>query len=357
MGELHLEHLTLGYGPQPVVRDLTLAVADGEMMSLLGPSGAGKTTILRAVAGFIRPRAGRIRIDGQPMDGLPPEQRAAVMVFQKSLLFPFLNVADNIGFGLKMQGFRPPESRRRVAEIMDLTGLSGLGRRKVHEISGGQQQRVALARALVLQPAVLLLDEPLSSLDANLRQQMREFIQQVQAETRVTTLFVTHDQSEALMMSHRVSLLLDGRLRQVGTPRQLFYRPADPEVARFFGGENFFEGRIHGGKLVTAFGDFPAGGAEDHGHRALATIRPEDVGLEPEAPGAGVIGEVAQTRFEGMATRLWIRCEAGTVVVLAAESRWRIGQRLSVVFPSGKVRIFPHPPAEAQSHPEKEKAR
>lgn len=341
MGELRLEQVALGYGPQPVVRDLTLSVADGEMMSLLGPSGAGKTTILRAVAGFIRPRAGRILIDGRPVDHLPPEQRKAVMVFQKALLFPFLDVAANIGFGLKMQGLDATDIRRRVEAIMALTGLAGLGRRKVHEISGGQQQRAALARALVLQPAVLLLDEPLSSLDANLRQQMREFIQQIQAETRVTTLFVTHDQSEALMMSHRVSLLLDGRLRQTGTPRQLFYRPADPAVARFFGAENFFDGRIENGRLVTAFGDFPAPGAAGNGHRPLATIRPEDVRLAPEKADGAVMGEVAQTRFEGMATRLWIRCAGTTVVALTPESRWTAGQRLAVVFPPEKVRIFP----------------
>jgi ABC-type Fe3+/spermidine/putrescine transport system ATPase subunit len=343
MGELRLEHVALGYGPQPVVRDLTLSLTDGEMMSLLGPSGAGKTTILRAVAGFIRPGAGRILIDGRPVNDLPPERRAVVMVFQKALLFPFLDVRENIGFGLKMQGLDAGETRRRVDAVMALTGLAGLGRRKVHEISGGQQQRAALARALVLQPAVLLLDEPLSSLDANLRQQMREFIQQIQAETGVTTLFVTHDQSEALMMSHRVSLLLDGRLRQTGTPRQLFYLPADPEVARFFGGENFFDGRMENGRLVTDFGTFPAPEAPDNGYRPVATIRPEDVCLEPAQRAGAVLGEVVQTRFEGMATRIWLRCAGGTVVALAPESRWTVGQRLAVVFPPDKVRIFPEP--------------
>lgn len=331
MGELRLESLALGYGPDPVVRDLTLSVTDGEMMSLLGPSGAGKTTILRAVAGFIRPRAGRVLIDGRPVDHLPPERRGAVMVFQKALLFPFLDVAGNIAFGLKMQGLAGVDIRRRVDAVLALTGLAGLGQRKVHEISGGQQQRATLARALVLQPAVLLLDEPLSSLDANLRQQMREFIQQVQAETRVTTLFVTHDQREALMMSHRVSLLLDGRLRQTGTPRQLFYFPADPEVARFFGGENFFDGRIENGRLVTAFGDFPAPGVAANGQRPVATIRPEDVCLEPAERDGAVLGEVVQTRFEGKATRVWLRCAGGTVVAMTprAAGRWVNGWRWS----------------------------
>ena len=239
MGELQLKNLTIRYGSVPIVRNLNLEVHDGEMVALLGPSGAGKTTVLKAVAGLIHPHEGEIIIDGQPVKNLPPEKRNAVMVFQKSLLFPFMNVAQNIAFGMRMQGFQGREARFKIREIMQLTELDGLGQRKIHELSGGQQQRVSLARALVLKPAILLLDEPLSNLDANLRQQMRELIQDIQTETRITTLFVTHDQAEALMISHRVGLLLDGRLRQVGEPRDLFYRPADTDVARFFGGCNF----------------------------------------------------------------------------------------------------------------------
>jgi ABC-type Fe3+/spermidine/putrescine transport system ATPase subunit len=160
---------------------------------------------------------------------------------------------------------------------------------------------------------------------------------------------VTHDQSEALMMSHRVSLLLDGRLRQTGTPRQLFYRPADPDVARFFGGENFFEGRIENGRFDTAFGTFPAEGITGNGTRRQATIRPEDICLAPETAGDGVIGKVVQTRFEGMATRIWLGCDAGTVVALTPESRWTVGQRLRVIFPPGRVRIFPLSPGQPEA--------
>lgn len=242
MGELLLRNLTIRYGSTAVVRDFDLEVLDGEMVALLGPSGTGKTTLLKAVAGLIHPYRGEIIIDGQPVNYLPPEKRSAVMVFQKSLLFPFLNVAQNIAFGLRMKGRQGRDTRQKIQEIMQLTELTGLEQRKVHELSGGQQQRVSLARALVLKPAILLLDEPLSNLDANLRQQMRELIQDIQAETRITTLFVTHDQAEALMISHRVGLLLDGRLRQVGKPRDLFYRPADPEVARFFWWLQFYPG-------------------------------------------------------------------------------------------------------------------
>ena len=176
-----------------------------------------------------------------------------------------------------MQGRQGRDTRKKIQEIMQLTELTGLGQRKVHELSGGQQQRVSLARALVLKPAILLLDEPLSNLDANLRQQMRELIQDIQAETRITTLFVTHDQAEALMISHRVGLLLDGRLRQVGQPRDLFYRPADPDVARFFGGCNFIRGRIKDGHFHSEFATVPTSHTNGNGHLLTATIRPEDI--------------------------------------------------------------------------------
>ena len=199
MGELLLRNLTIRYGSTPVVRNFNLEVLDGEMVALLGPSGTDKTTVLKTVAGLIHPHKGEIIIDGQPVTDLPPEKRNAVMVFQKSLLFPFLNVAQNIAFGMRMQGFQGREAQNKIQEIMQLTELDGLGQRKIHELSGGQQQRVSLARALVLKPAILLLDEPLSNLDANLRRQMRELIQDIQTETGITTLFITHDKAEALM--------------------------------------------------------------------------------------------------------------------------------------------------------------
>jgi ABC-type Fe3+/spermidine/putrescine transport system ATPase subunit len=343
MASLDLEGLVIGYGRETVVKDFTLAVADGEMVSLLGPSGAGKTTVLKAVAGLHAPAAGTIRIDGVPVDGLPPERRNAVMVFQKPLLFPFMNVEQNIGFGLRMRGAGAGEARDRIGEILEMTELAGFGRRKVHELSGGQQQRVALARALVLRPGVLLLDEPLSSLDATLRQQMRELILKLQAQTGITMVFVTHDQSEALMMSHRVSLLLGGRLRQVGTPRELFYAPSDPEVARFFGGDNFFEGRLRDGRLATPFGDFAVSGLEGNGHLRTATIRPEEIRLRPSASGdgEGLAGEVSRVSFEGIATRVWIRCRGRSLVALTPDAGYRPGQRVSVSLPAEKIRVFP----------------
>jgi ABC-type Fe3+/spermidine/putrescine transport system ATPase subunit len=265
------------------------------------------------------------------------------MVFQKPLLFPFMNVSQNIGFGLRMRGQAGGETARHVDHILALTRLEGLSHRKVHELSGGQQQRVALARALVLKPSILLLDEPLSNLDATLRQRMRELIQTIQAETRMTMLFVTHDQSEALMLSHRVALLLDGRLRQVGAPRQLFHYPADPEVARFFGGKNFFQGHIQDGMYHSDFGVFAVGPQDGNGHQRTATIRPEDIRIVPRRAGSsgGLAGRIVKTNFEGSATRIVVACGAGELVVLTSHDGFLPGQEVDVTVPPDKLRLFP----------------
>ncbi|MBL0713817.1 MAG: ABC transporter ATP-binding protein [Desulfosarcina sp.] len=343
MGALRLKDLTIHYGRQPVVRDFNLDIHDGEMVSLLGPSGAGKNTILKVVAGLLTPVRGEIFIDGRPVSGLPPEKRDAVMVFQKALLFPFMNVEQNIAFGLKMRGDTGRRQDRAVARILALTRLEGLGRRKVHELSGGQQQRVALARALVLAPAILLMDEPLSNLDANLRQEMRELILDIQSELGITTLFVTHDQAEALMMSQRVALLLEGRLRQVGSPRTLFHRPADPDVARFFGGGNFFKGHMRAGSFDSDFGRFAIEKISGNGHQRTATIRPEDVQLVdgPSDLPDSFEGTVVRTRFEGMATRVWVSCPAGDLVVLTSTAGIACGQVVRLRLPPHKIRVFP----------------
>jgi ABC-type Fe3+/spermidine/putrescine transport system ATPase subunit len=342
MGNLALERVRIAYDGAVVVRDVSLEVADGELVSLLGPSGAGKTSLLRAVAGLLDPAGGDIRIDGRSVLGLPPERRSAVMVFQRPLLFPFMTVGRNIAFGLHMQRIPEPERRRRIRAMLELTRLNGLEHRRAHEISGGEQQRAALARALVLKPSILLLDEPLSSLDAGLRREMRELLQDIQAETRTTMLFVTHDQSEALQLSHRVGVLLGGGLRQVGAPRELFHRPADVEVARFLGGSNFLEGRIRQGRFECPAGSFAAPGHPDtNGRPATAAIRPEDILVE--APGAGGLsGRVRKASFEGAATRLWIDCGGTDIVALTARADLNPGQAVTVRLPAEKIRIFPH---------------
>jgi ABC-type Fe3+/spermidine/putrescine transport system ATPase subunit len=343
MGELRLENLTIAYTGLTVIRDFNLRMAEGEMVSLLGPSGAGKTTILKAIAGLLRPAAGDICIDGASVLDLPAEKRDAVLVFQKPLLFPFMNVAQNVAFGLRMNGqIGARERRQRIEEILALTELSGMEGRRVHELSGGQQQRVSLARALVLKPAILLLDEPLSNLDATLRQQMRALIQTIQAETGITTLFVTHDQSEALMLSHRVCLLLEGRLRQVGRPHQLFHQPADPEVARFFGGVNFFKGEVSGGLFISPYATAEAD-TDQSLKNITATIRPEDIQISANCnghPSSALDGQVRKTSFEGIATRIWVACEDQEFVVLTPDTGFCPGDRVVLELPAEKLRLF-----------------
>lgn len=341
MGKLTIQDVDIRYGDHAVITNFSLTVQNGELVSILGPSGAGKTTILKAVAGLLEPAGGEIFINDLPVTHLPPEKRDAVLVFQKPLLFPFMNVEQNVAFGLRMRGRLGQKEQRQIEEILELVQLRGLNRRKIHELSGGQQQRVSLARALVLKPAILLLDEPLSNLDSNLRQQMRELIQDIQAQTRITTLFVTHDQAEALMLSHRVTLLLDGQLRQVGTPQELFYQPVDVEVARFFGGCNFFHGHIHNGLLHSEIGAFPVQYQASNGHRFTATIRPEDVCISCESDQQGIVGKVRSVNFEGMTTRIRVQIQDHECVALTNQQGFTPEQSVRLHFPPEKIRVFP----------------
>ncbi len=341
MGRLIIKNLQVGYDADPIIDGLDLVVEDGERVSILGPSGTGKTTILKAVAGLLPIQSGAISIDDHRIDTLLPEKRDTVMVFQKPLLFPFMNVFENIAFGLRMNHCAKGEIRPRITKILELTQLAGFENRKIHQLSGGQQQRVALARALVLKPAVLLLDEPLSSLDASLRQRMRELILSIQAQTRITTLFVTHDQTEALMMSDRVALVLGGVLRQVGSPQTLFHHPADPQVARFFGGVNFLDARVEDGHYLTSIGLLPGLTPNGVGPQVIATIRPEDI-LVSNQNGAGILGKIKHTRFEGTTSRLWVEC--GDSIVLEAlvnQEPALPGSPVWLTLPPDKIRLFP----------------
>lgn len=232
---LALEGVSAGYGRGRVIADFSLAVERGELVALLGPSGSGKTTILKLVAGLMAPDAGDIRIDGQSMLGIPAERRSAAMVFQKPLLFPYLNVRENVAFGLKMRKTPDAEIRARVGKALELVQLSGFDSRRPNELSGGQEQRVALARALVIEPKILLLDEPFSALDQNLRIEMARLVRGVQKLLNITTLFVTHNQEEAAALADRTGLLLAGRLEQLGSTREFYTAPRTLEAARFFG--------------------------------------------------------------------------------------------------------------------------
>ena len=278
---LDVEALTHSYGgDEPALSELTLSVKPGELVALLGPSGCGKTTALKVIAGLLSPTRGDVRIGGESVLGVPPERRGAAMVFQKSLLFPHMTVEGNVGFGLRMRGVPRGEARERAAKALKRVRMEGFAGRKPCALSGGQQQRVALARALVTKPRLLLLDEPLSALDANLREGMRELIKEVQREGGHTSVFVTHDQEEAVVLADRIALITDGRLRMYDHPEAFYERPSSREVAEFFGATNFLRGRARNGSVQTPLGALRLANPAPFGEEITLTIRPEAVRLE-----------------------------------------------------------------------------
>src|SRR6185436_834709 len=265
MARLEIDRVTKRYGEVHAVRDVTLDVADGEFVVLLGPSGCGKTTTLRVVAGFAEPTSGAVRLGARDITSLPPWKRNAGLVFQSYALFPHLTVAQNVAFGLEMRKVEASEMSRRIADALRLVRLEHLGERLPRQLSGGQQQRVALARALVFRPDVLLLDEPLSNLDAKLRQEVRVEIRELQRRLGLTTVMVTHDQEEALTMADRLVVMNEGSVRQVGSQRDLYERPADRFVAGFVGRSTVLDGavelpgrfRTEGGLTLACVGGKP----------------------------------------------------------------------------------------------------
>ena len=310
--------LTKRFGPVLAVDGVDLDVAVGEFLALLGPSGSGKTTILMSIAGFDFPDAGSIHIGARDVTFLPPQRRELGMVFQRYTLFPHMSVAENVAFGLKMRGVGRAEREARALEALRTVRLETLGGRRPAQLSGGQQQRVALARAIVYRPQVLLMDEPLSALDKNLREEMQIEIKHLQQALQITVVFVTHDQTEALTMADRVSVLDRGRLQQVGSPRELYERPATAFVAGFIGETNFWPGvlaagaaagevatvTLEGGERVQAV----AAGALAAGRVRLA-VRPERVRIDQ----SGVAGRVKEAIYVGNATTLIVGI-AGTDV-------------------------------------------
>jgi ABC-type Fe3+/spermidine/putrescine transport system ATPase subunit len=325
MTRIALEALTKRYGAVTAVDELTLAMADRRITALLGPSGCGKSTTLKLIAGLIRPTAGRVTFDGRDVAGVPAERRGAVMVFQHHLLFPYLDVGDNVGFGLRMRGVPRGEIRRRVLAMLDRVGLPDVTDRRPHELSGGQQQRVALARALVVEPEVLLLDEPLANLDTHLRDGMRELILDVQRELAVTTVVVTHDQEEAVVLADEVAVLLDGRLAQRGVPRDLYERPASEQVARFLGAGNLVAARRDGAEVATPLGRLhaPHGTALDDGP-VCVVVRPEAI-VVGDTGGPNVVrGRVRDARYLGTRGRVSVAVGEGTLTVVTPPEALRL---------------------------------
>jgi ABC-type Fe3+/spermidine/putrescine transport system ATPase subunit len=303
--DIHLERLTRRYGSLTALDRLTLDIGGGTVTALLGPSGCGKTTALKLMAGLLDPSEGRVLFDGRDVTDVPAERRGAVMVFQDHRLFPYLSAGDNVAFGLRMRGVPRRQRRREAQAVLERVGLEGLADRRPAELSGGQQQRVALARALVLQPEVLLLDEPLANLDAHLRHDMRELILDVQRERDLTTVVVTHDQEEAVVLSEDIALLFDGRLHQHGAPRTFFEHPATERTARFFGTDNLVAGHRHGEHVHTPLGVLRVPDGAPGGPDVWLTIRPERlvVGPAPSPDGQQVRGRVVSSAFLGTRTR------------------------------------------------------
>ncbi|MGN6580441.1 MAG: ABC transporter ATP-binding protein [Bordetella sp.] len=320
MAFLELVHLEKSFGNVHVVKDFNLAVEKGEFVSFLGPSGCGKTTVLRMVAGFETPTSGSIRIDGQDVTQAKPNQRHIGMVFQAYALFPNLTVEQNVGFGLRVAGKGKTEIRARVKEMLDLIGLPKLGDRYPFQLSGGQQQRVALARALAVSPRVLLLDEPLSALDAKIRINLREEIRRIQRELGITTIFVTHDQEEALSMSDRVAVMHEGVADQIGTPFEIYSRPATRFVAQFVGTLSLLDAAVldaPSGRLKI--GDVPVmlnRAVQGEGGKVSLALRPETIALG-RREGREVVfpGRIIDVHFLGSVIRIRVMV-AGQVVLL-----------------------------------------
>ncbi|QDZ11182.1 ABC transporter ATP-binding protein [Devosia ginsengisoli] len=311
MAFLDVQNLTKTFGQTTVVKGVSFAFDKGEFISLLGPSGCGKTTILRMIAGFERPTSGSIEVDGQDITHLKPNQRQLGMVFQAYALFPNLNVGDNIGFGLKIAGMPAEERRARIDEMLKLIGLSGFDKRYPYELSGGQQQRVALARAIAPRPRMLLLDEPLSALDAKIRVSLREEIRAIQLDLGITTVFVTHDQEEALSISDRVVVMNAGNIEQLGAPHEIYNKPATRFVATFVGQLNSLEATVldPATKTVSIDGQtaiipqLPADATVNA--NSVLTLRPEMVTIGArEGNDITLTGTIADVTFLGSVIRL-----------------------------------------------------
>jgi spermidine/putrescine transport system ATP-binding protein len=318
MSSVVLERLSKRFADVEAVRELTLEIGDGEFFSLLGPSGCGKTTTLRLIAGFEEPTAGRIFIGDREVTQTPAHKRPVNTVFQSYALFPHLSVADNVAFGLRFKDVDKRERRRLVGQALQLVRLEGFERRKPSQLSGGQQQRVALARALILEPAVLLLDEPLGALDAKLRRSLQIELKSIQKAVGITFVYVTHDQEEALTMSDRMAVMADGLVQQLGTPRDVYEEPATTFVADFLGVSNLMAARAEGGgrvRLGEAALSAARGDVEARGDVRL-TIRPERVRVEAAgADGANRLpGTVSRVVYLGSTTQILLELAGGQTV-------------------------------------------
>ena len=354
MAYLELQNLHRDFGTVKALNGIDIALGEGEFLSLLGPSGCGKTTALRLVAGFDRPDDGRIVVDGRDVTYVAPNKRDMGMVFQAYSLFPNMTARQNVEFGLKIRGRDKADRHKRVGDLLELVGLGHAVDRYPHQLSGGMQQRVALARALAIEPRVLLLDEPLSALDAKVRVQLREEIRRIQLELGITTLYVTHDQEEALAISDHVAVMYGGVIEQMGTPAEMYTAPATPFVAEFIGTMNRLAATVVDGSTgeVDHVGlrlHVDAARGRSNGERVLVLIRPESLELEAATNGAApnsFSGEVLTQTFLGPVTRLKVTGSGTTLIADMSTARAAalpIGARVVAKIPAEGAKLLSLP--------------
>ncbi len=341
MTDLRLEGVSKAYDGTDALEEVDLTVRDGEFFTLVGPSGCGKTTTLRTIAGFEEPTAGSVRFDGRAMGGVPPEQRDVGVVFQSYALFPHMSVAENVGYGLRFRA--PPNGQTvedRVAELLSLVDLEGMGGREPEQLSGGQRQRVALARALAPAPDLLLLDEPMSALDARLRESLRRQIKRIQSDLEITTVYVTHDQAEALAVSDRLAVMRDGRVEQVGRPQEIYREPATRFVAEFVGDNTVLEGEViandrNGARIDVDGRAFEVPALPDGSEYATVCVRPGALSRNADRNRISVVLETSE--FLGETVRVHGRWNGREVTLQLAAAP--DGDELTVGFDPGAAHV------------------
>lgn len=324
---------------EPSVDAITINIPEGQLVALLGPSGCGKTTTMKMMAGLLDPTSGDVQFGGKSVIDIPAEKRNVAMVMQKPLLFPHMSIGDNVAFGLRMRGVDKKTRRQRVTEMMELVRLPGMEDRRPGQLSGGQEQRISLARSLITKPDILLLDEPLSQLDANLRIEMRDLIRSIQAELGITSIFVTHDQEEAVMLADRIALMLVGRIQQDGLPRDFYERPATQAVARFFGTKNFVPGTVSGRAFDSALGRL----ALAHDHAAgdgLLVIRQE--AIEVGDGENSFDATIERAMYLGTHQRVWARAaDVGLQFTSGTGVSYQSGETIRLRLPTEQTWVVP----------------
>jgi spermidine/putrescine transport system ATP-binding protein len=313
--DVRLDHVTKLFDDMVAVDDVSLTIERGSFFALLGPSGCGKTTTLRMLGGFEEPSAGTIYLGDQEVTGLPPYKRDVNTVFQSYALFPHLTIFENVAFGLRRQGLRGDDLKKRVGDVLELVDLAGMERRKPRQLSGGQQQRVALARALVNRPRVLLLDEPLGALDLKLRKQMQLELKRIQQDVGITFVHVTHDQEEAMTMADVIAVMHGGKIEQLGKPIELYERPSTAFVAGFLGTSNLLDGTVEGEQIRLADGTLVRADSNSASGSVSVGVRPEKLRIGEDGGPNRLTGTVSQTAYIGVATQVIVDTPAGAVTV------------------------------------------